>query len=147
MARGAGGRPSELTPERREKILNAIKVGCTREAAAMLGGVGVTTLYRWLQKGRTARAGDYREFWQAVQEAEAQAELVLIARVRQASATHWKAAAWILERRHPRRWGRRDRMTLAGDRHAPLAAEFTLAVPKPPKTEAPPAAPAPEPAP
>ncbi|MGZ4254810.1 MAG: hypothetical protein ACXVS6_22675 [Solirubrobacteraceae bacterium] len=34
------------------------------------------------------------------------AEPVLVARVAQAAQHNWRAAAWLLERRHPERWGR-----------------------------------------
>lgn len=104
-----GGRPTILTPERHKVICDAIADGATREVAAAAAGVGESTLYQWLKKGRDGLE-PYVEFAEAIEKADAEGELSNIRTIKSASASTWQAAAWLLERKHPERWGRRDRM-------------------------------------
>ena len=55
--RDRGGRPSKFTTGTALAIVADIAGGTPREEAARSAGVGVSTFYRWLQKGR---AGDPR---------------------------------------------------------------------------------------
>ena len=105
------GRPSKLTPERAKRIVELIRAGNYAEVASKASGIGESTFYAWLERGRTARSGVYREFLEAVEKAAAEAEALYLERVRVAAASGapstWQAAAWWLERRFPRRYGRR----------------------------------------
>lgn len=95
------GRPSALTPEVQESVVQAIRLGATRELAAGYAGVHVGTLYAWLKKGREAKSGRYHEFAEAVKGAEGRGCVELLARIHAAAREgKWQAAAWILERRH-----------------------------------------------
>lgn len=126
------GRPSDLTPEKRTRVLDAVRAGCTRFVCANLARVDVSTLYRWIAKGRRSRSGEYREFYDALREAEAEGELRLVGLLHRAASqtkdlrSAVTAATFILERRHAKRWGRRDRntTTLKGDRGAPVVFEL-----------------------
>jgi len=105
------GRPSKLTPETQKLFVDAIAAGNYVATAAELAGIGQSTYYRWLEQGKTATRGRYREFWDAVKKAEAQAEAVRVARIARAGGEgNWQADAWYLERRYPDRWGRRQRL-------------------------------------
>ena len=104
------GRRTKLTDAVQEKVCEYIRQGLTYEVAARAAGISESTFYRWRERGESARSGRYREFWEALKRAEAVAELRLVQRVHAASKDTWQAAAWILERRHPDRWGRKDRM-------------------------------------
>jgi len=95
------GRPSKLTPERRARLVQAARLGLTRELQADYAGVGRSTLARWLATGRKAKRGQFRELWEALKEAEAQGAALHMTRIAGASKEgDWKAAAWLLERRH-----------------------------------------------
>ncbi len=52
-----GGRPSKFTPATVLAIVADIGEGKSRDEAARASGVGASTLYRWLQRGK---AGDER---------------------------------------------------------------------------------------
>lgn len=108
MPRHAGGRPSKLDPQRMKRFVDAIRGGSYVEVAATYAGIGTSTVYRWMAIGREATSGQYREFWQAVKEAEAAAELSAVMRVQAAASQpqHWTAAMTFLERRFRDRWGR-----------------------------------------
>lgn len=99
-------RPTKLTPEAQKKIVQAISVGATYKLAAQYGGVSYKTFNDWMQKGEAAKTGQYREFCNAVKEAEGTAGVKWLAVIDQAAAKSWQAAAWKLERRYPEDYGR-----------------------------------------
>ncbi len=118
-------RPSKLTPAVRARLLEASRLGLTRKLAAAYAGVDVSTVYRYLEKGRKARRGQFREFYDAVKRAESEGaaeSMQVIGDAARGSKTvvqcpecesdvelvrpgQWTAAAWILERRHGYRKG------------------------------------------
>lgn len=53
--RAPGGRPSKLTDERADTILQAVEQGSYLKVAAAAAGVGEATLHRWLADGVTAQ--------------------------------------------------------------------------------------------
>lgn len=106
------GRASKLTPEVQARIVKALEAGCYFDAACEGAGIGESTGYRWLERGEAGDAG-YREFREAVKRAEAVAEAGALAAIRSAyQGGTWQAAAWYLERKHPERWGKSDRLKL-----------------------------------
>ena len=125
------GRPTKLTPDLQERILDAILDGNYVETAAQVAGVNKTTLYRWLRRAEEVEAtalehaeGDledvdlyslvdpaewvYLDFRHALESARAWAETELVRQVKAFAALGgWQAFMTILERTHPTRWGRR----------------------------------------
>lgn len=98
-------RPSKYTPEREARILEALRAGNTRKASALFGGIDHATLDRWLLR--------YARFADAVQKAEAEAEVAHVANIAKAAqAGNWTASAWWLERRRHADWGRKDRVEI-----------------------------------
>ena len=106
------GRPSRLNAEIQEKIVSAIRAGNYANVAAAYAGINVGTFYEWLQKGRAQQSGKYAEFHDAVKLAESQAEIRAVAMVQRHMDDNWAAAMTYLERKHPDRWGRRDRLSV-----------------------------------
>ena len=95
------GRPTKLTPEVQADLVQAIRLGATRELACDYVGISTTTLYRWLQQGDVAEDGPYREFRDAIKKAEGRGAVEALARIQTAAKDgSWQAAAWLLERRH-----------------------------------------------
>ena len=82
-----------------ERLAAALKAGETRRHAALYAGIGHSTLYEWLKDPDTL---------QLVEQSEAEARMLLLARVQKGAVTHWQAAAWLLERRWPDDYGRRN---------------------------------------
>ena len=117
--------PTKLTPEATEKIVNALRGGNYVEVAAAYAELDTTTLYDWLRKGRVDRKmGNpdtaHARFSLAIEKAMADAETTLAAliyraaRGQEGAQAQWQAAAWLLERKHPDKWGRRARLDIGG---------------------------------
>ena len=95
----ATGRRSKYTPETVKKICDAIKVGATYEHAAAYAGVCYDTFNEW--------RNHKPEFSEAVLLAEGQGAITNLSLIqRAANQGSWRAASWILERRHPESYGR-----------------------------------------
>lgn len=93
------GRRTKYTAEVAKKITDAIRVGATYELAAKYAGVHYDTFNEW----RKAKS----EFSEAINMAEGQGALGWLAKIEQAANDGtWQAAAWKLERRYPREYGR-----------------------------------------
>jgi len=105
MARG-----KKLTEERIKKICGYVRQGLTYEVAARLAGIHPATFYRWKARGQKAKKGIYKKFWDALQEADAEAEAALLKEVRKEKG----GPRWIMERRWPERWGQRVDVKLEG---------------------------------
>lgn len=93
------GRDSAYTPERVQRIVNAIRMGATYKLACKYGGIVESTFYKWKL--------ERKEFSEAIQEAEGAAAVGWLAKIEQAANEGtWQAAAWKLERRYPQDYGR-----------------------------------------
>lgn len=90
-----GGRPSKLTRDVLDAIVQAVRAGYDLEVAARLAQVDLTTLYRWLKRGRRGREGLYAELARAVADAERRTTLAAGACIQQQIiAGNLKAAQW-----------------------------------------------------
>jgi len=103
------GRPTKLTPEVADKICQAIAGGNYREVAAAWAGIGERTLREWMQRGESPRSR-YHDFRRRVLEAEQAAEIRAVGLIMAKAATDPVHAQWWLQRKHPERWGRKDRL-------------------------------------
>ena len=113
--KGKPGRKTKLTPERQRRIVDAIRAGCYVETAAATSGVTKETLYQWLKRGNKYPGTIYEEFVHAVHDATAQAEMRDVLTIsKAASEGDWRAAAWRLERKFPKRWGTVNRTEISG---------------------------------
>ena len=113
------GRPSKYSPERVEAILTALRAGNTRRASAGYAGVAIDTLGAWIDR--------YPDFSASVEKAEADAEVGMVANIKKAVTDGtWTAAAWWLERRRHRDWGRVERIEHSGPEGQPVQVELAL---------------------
>ena len=94
------GRKSKFTAPVKNRIIEALRAGTTYEIAAQYAGISRSTLYEWIKKGENTATGTYRTFYDNIKKAEAEGAVVHLGTISQASKKDWKAAAWLLERRH-----------------------------------------------
>ena len=105
--RGRKGGPGALSPDARARLLQAIRLGSSLKGAARRGGISEFTYHRWIRRGREAKSGAYREFFEEVEAARSDGELALLANIQKAGKRgDWRAAAFILERRWQMEYGR-----------------------------------------
>lgn len=95
------GRPrSVMTDEAKAKIVKAVRLGLWPDRAAEMHGISKSTF-------RNERKRD-DEFATAIKEAEAQAEASVHGKILRHMDDQWTACAWMLERRWPERWAKRE---------------------------------------
>jgi hypothetical protein len=127
------GRPSKLTPEVREALLEGIESQLPYNLACAAAGISYATFRNWMRAGEEAEAGTYTgprkrelmEFAEAVGQADARGEAALLALI-WAAATEgsWQAALAILERRHKEFFSLRHEQKVLGAPGEPI--ELTL---------------------
>jgi hypothetical protein len=103
------GRPSKLEPRRRERLCAALRGGNHYDTACAYAGIGYTTFRRWMRAGAKAKSGEYRQFWQSVQEAVKEGERRILKLWRKQCPTDARACRDLLARRHPEKWGSREK--------------------------------------
>lgn len=95
------GRPrSQMTDKGIEAILRGIRLGLHPERAAQAAGVNVGAFKEFKKT--------HPEFLAQIKEAEAKAQESFLSRILLHTEKQWTAAAWILERRWPEAWAKRE---------------------------------------
>lgn len=120
------GRRNLTTAQKRdvaERIVKLVKAGSfVDKAIATAGGISYREAMKWLANGRRIIAserkpdGDAQEFeaWFAaeIDSSVAAAETRCVLTITRAMEDDWKAAAWLLERKYPKRWGQKIAMSV-----------------------------------
>lgn len=120
------GRPTKLTPETVERIIQSLEWGNYLETAAAYAGISKETLFDWLKKGANSDSGPHKEFSDSVKKVMAVSEMRDVKNIAAAAASgQWQASAWRLERKYPDRWGKRDHVEVTGQDGGPI--EITAA--------------------
>jgi hypothetical protein len=83
------GRPTKLTPQLQQTIVDILRNCGTRTAAVARAGLVPATFLAWIRRGEQATSGKYFDFLMAVRDAEAQAILMAIRTVRLAIVGGW----------------------------------------------------------
>lgn len=135
------GRPSLLTPQLQERLIDALKTGCYVEDAASYVGISRATVFAWMDRGLKERnrlqafpdaepdekETPYLNFLDAVETARAAAQLRAVAQIQKAAADGtWQAAAWYLERSAPKKWGRKEHTEITGAEGGPLRVDVAV---------------------
>ena len=95
------GRPrSEMTEENIEKILKTVALGMWPDRAADMHGISKSAMRQHKRRNP--------DFVTALKRAEAQAEAAIQGKILRHMDKQWTAAAWMLERRWPERWAKRE---------------------------------------
>ncbi|KKK75903.1 hypothetical protein LCGC14_2869070, partial [marine sediment metagenome] len=135
-ATSAIGRPTLLTSKLIEQVAGLVGKGNYISTACQIVGIGERTYYDWLERASKDESEEsiYSQFSQAIKRAESDAEARRVERIEQAgiggglirrrttttkdgteildeqyAQPNWLADMTHLERRHPDRWGRKDR--------------------------------------
>lgn len=104
---------TKLTPALQKKIGDNIILGMPIKYAAEVSGITERAFYYWMDAGEKAKSGLYYDFYNYINECKAksiQTHLKLITKA--AKAGTWVASAWLLERRFPDEFGKKDKLDL-----------------------------------
>ena len=139
MANGTQGPPSKLDNGIITALSNALSAGNYLLTACHLCHIAPQTLYTWLKVadsdrtlGADASLSIYIRLQDAINEASAFNENQLVGVIKSAAIDqkNWLPAITFLERRHPDRWGRKDRARIEIDEHKTVSithVEYNLA--------------------
>src|SRR5690348_6906786 len=103
-----------VTTEQTERLLEGLRHGLTRRAAAAAAGFSKTTLYRMID------ADTDGTLVTEIEKAEGQAEASFAAVIAAAAPKNWTAAAWWLERRRPTEYARSEKVEMTGKDGGPI---------------------------
>ncbi len=139
----AGITPAFITPKARVQAAILVAQGNHLDVAAAAQGIGKQTLLSWLSRGAKVRdtieAGDCNLMSLMPTEAAAclfaclMERAVAVFEARQVGnvAAHaekrWEAAAWLLERRSPKRWSKKTQQQVTGADGGPVRMTFEQA--------------------
>ena len=110
-----GGRPPKYNdPKCIETLCATLATGATLAASCRSARISYRAVRTWVVAGES---GDekYSYFMHSIKKAEADNEISLVVDIRTAAKTQWQAAAWLLERRYPNKYGRRNSVQFNGD--------------------------------
>lgn len=111
-------RPTKLTAILQKDIVDLLLAGNFVETVCDYVGISRETFYDWLKRGERGHKkdidGGYVEFSDTIKKAIAQVEILTIADLR-VGPQNWQAKAWWLERRHPDKWGNRQKHEQSGE--------------------------------
>lgn len=109
------GRKTKLTKSLIEEASKLVKAGNYNETVCQYLGIHKSTWYKWLQAGEDAKSGLKREFFDSIKKAEAHAEMRNVEIIQRAAYEAendprlWTAAMAFLERKHPEKWGKKEK--------------------------------------
>ena len=97
----------KLTPEIQAELIKCIEAGMYYRLACDAVGIGNTTFYEWLKKGKLKNADPmYKNFRNAVKKARGSCAGNALEMIKAHSVKEWTAAAWLLERRYRKYYGK-----------------------------------------
>lgn len=100
------GRRTKLTPELQDEFCKLLEAHYSKKAACAALHISQTTFYEWIRKGEAKELRKYTQFLERVNASLAHSQMTLIDKI--AKDADWRAAAWLLERLHPKEFGRRQ---------------------------------------
>lgn len=103
-----------MTPELITHAAQLVSAGNYIATVCKYLDIDESTWYRWMQKGQRQKEGLFYEFYKDIKKAEAAAEMRAVTGIVAAGKVSWQALAWYLERKYPKRWGKREQIDLDG---------------------------------
>lgn len=112
---GRKGKKIILTEDLCGRICKYLAMGNYVEDCCKAVGISKSTFYNWKKLGENGEE-PYATFLERVEEAEAKAIVTHVGIIHDTAETgNWLASAWLLERKHPNKFGKREQMALQTD--------------------------------
>lgn len=99
-----------------DTICENLRRGNYITTACRASGISTGTYYNWKKRGKAGEE-PYATFLKRTDEAEAEGELACMEVIFNSAVeqNNWLSSAWILERKYPQRFGKREQMALQTD--------------------------------
>lgn len=128
-ARPGAGKKHTLTQEIADRMVSLVQAGNYIETAAAACGVPIDTVRDWLRHGaRGTGPASVVELHARLMKAEAESEVVMLARIKQHAQKDWRADAWRAERRFGQRWRQTQAIETTGKDGGPIEVESKVEV-------------------
>jgi len=127
MSKRVGRQAPTINDEKVKVLIASLKNGAYVETACSYAGIGTSSVYRWLERGKAederVQKGEepnpeetpYWEIWDTIEKARSEATLRNITLIQTAAQNgSWQAAAWFLERTAPKLYARRSYSEVTG---------------------------------
>lgn len=95
-------------PKLGNKIIKFLRMGYPYTTVCRAVGINSDTLKRWMALGLSNASPEYTKFFRRICKAEAKAEMKDLEKLKAHQKYDWRSSAWLLERRWPEHWARRD---------------------------------------
>ena len=96
----------KFTDEIKQKLIVYRQNGLSKCKCAKMAGINESTLYDWINKGKKAKRGKYREWYLAFEKAYVEFEAYHLQRI--IDDDSWQSSAWILERKFKNEYAKQD---------------------------------------
>lgn len=105
------GRKTKLEDDIQQRLILAIERGLTIVDACEYSGISEKTYYNWLNKDTTQIKDDderkkFVQFLQDIKKAQSECQMYCLDFIMKDKS--WQSKAWLLERRFPDRWAKKD---------------------------------------
>jgi len=102
---------TKLNDEIIERICEYVTLGLSYKDASEACDITERTFYNWKKRGENAKSGKHYDFLDKLKLASSKSKVYHLNKIREAGDKGvWQANAWILERRFPEEFGRRDKI-------------------------------------
>lgn len=110
------GRNGKLTRELCDTICENLRRGNYITTSCRACGITTKTYYNWKRRGEKGEE-PYATFLERTDKAEAEGEMACLEVIYNSAieSGNWLSGAWILERKYPNRYGKRERVDLQTD--------------------------------
>lgn len=102
-----------LTPELMNRLATLIATGNYPQVAIRAVGISITEFRSWMTIGSQAKGGAYRDFYNAIRDAEAMAEMTMVKAWHDQLDKGYQAPRDFLARRFSSRWAERIELNVA----------------------------------
>ena len=99
-----------------QRLNQAISVGAYIEDACIFAGISSRQFRRWRELAEQG-IEPYAERWEEINKSESQSIVRNLFNIQNASNNGtWQASAWLLERKYPEKYGRKETVNLSTDK-------------------------------
>ncbi len=106
------GRPSKLNDNLCNAISKNIAEGNTLRFSVEKEGVTYRTHCNWMERGEKAKSGKFFHYFHSIKKAEEEGKNFLVRGIKEHGKKNWQAMAWLLERKYPHEFGRRENVKM-----------------------------------